>query len=88
MSEWLNPMRDAIMSVSFFAVGVAVWRGASVLRRRRFRRACLYIGPAVALGLLAEAVFGAPSIPFSWRAVVYVLAVLAFGIGATERGKV
>ena len=80
--------KDFILAVSFFAIGVAVWRGVNVLRRHRFRRACLYLGPAVALGLLAEAVFGSTGIPFTWRAALYALAVLAFGIGATERGKV
>lgn len=85
MTEWADPMRDLILAVSFFAVGVAAWRGLNMVRKHRFRRSCLYLGPAVALALLAEAVFGATAIPFSWRAVVYAAAVFAFGLGATER---
>lgn len=81
-------MKDLIFWLSFLVIGVAVWRGVNVLRRHRIRRACLYLGPAVALALIAEAVFGAPSVPVTWRAILYALAVLAFGIGATERGKV
>ena len=85
MADGFDWVGDLILAVSLFAVGVATWRGYRMLRHRRFRRSCLYLGPAVALALLAEAVFGAPAIPLSWRAVVYALAVFAFGLGATER---
>jgi len=86
-------LRDSILGLSAFSAGVALWLTYTSVRTRvRYWWAYALAGTgfAVLVLLVAEAVFGASSIPVTWRSVLYAVALTATGIGiggiARDRG--
>lgn len=81
-------MRQAILGLSFLTVGLALFM--SFERGKRFVRfrvwpelgyLLLDLGIVVVVALVAQAVFGVPSFPVTWRAVLYGVGLAGISAG-------
>lgn len=83
-------LRNVIVGVTFFAAGLALYLAWGINVREAIRnrdpwplaytvnRTCV----AVVVLLVAEAVFRSPTIPLTWRALLYTVAIMGFSISA------
>lgn len=84
-------IQTLIVSLSFFGMGVVLFLAVNSIRKakasgggeRRLNAsyALARFGIIIVLGLITEAVFKAPSIPFSWRVFFYSLGLIMFSLG-------
>lgn len=82
--------RDLIVGATFFAAGLAIYLALQVNVRDAVRnrdpwplayavnRLCV----AIAVMLVAEAVFRAPTVPLEWRTMLYTVAIVGFSVSA------
>lgn len=87
---WGTLARNVIVGATFFAAGLALYLAVNINLRDAWRhrdpwplayavnRICI----AVAVMLVAEAVFRYPSVPFTWRTILYVVAIVGFAVSA------
>lgn len=68
--------RNVLLGVSGFACGMALYRV-----RLSLAHALAWGGYALTVGLVAEAIFRAPGIPVTWRALLYAGALFSSGVG-------
>lgn len=94
-------IKTLIISLSFFGMGVTAYLGAMNLRNaiklddHKERRlegsyAMARFGLVIVMGLISEAIFGAPALELTWRVVLYTLgvALVFFGyLGIAITGK-
>lgn len=81
-------LRDALLGLSFFVVGVALFMcGRHVVALvRRHRRwdvwfLLIYAGLANIVALIAELLWGVPGVPVTAKAVSYAMGLLCIGVG-------
>lgn len=83
-------LRNVIVGATFFSAGLALYLALQINVRDAIRLrdpwplayAANRICVATAILLIAEVVFAAPEIPWTWRAVLYAVAILGFSVSA------
>lgn len=94
-------IKTLILSLSFFGMGVTAYLGAMNLRnalklddkkekRLEASYAMARFGLVIVMGLISEAIFGAPALELTWRVVLYAVGVglVLFGyLGIAVTGK-
>lgn len=84
-------LKDLIISLSFAGIGLVLYLATSNIihavkghgweRRINAAYATARIGFAVQVGLIAEAVWGAPFIPWTWRSTTFLIAGVGVVVG-------
>lgn len=84
-------IQTLIVSLTFFAAGTVLYLAMRNLRaaihstgsERRLNGAyaAARLGFVIVVGLITEAIFKAPSIPFSWRVALYLVGLVLVAVG-------